>query len=174
MQAGNITASCWLDRKLVTVMCTGVDPTKESIVQRTQKDGTRRSVSCPAAFDLYNKFMGGVDRGDQLRGYCHGRMKCRKFYKYIANFLLDTAITNAFILYRLTHPGSKCKSKKFRRILAKQLVGDYCSRRRAGYHQATAPSALPPKTSQHNRTKAWQMFTMPGEKETGGYTMVLL
>ena len=31
--------------------------------------------------NLYNRFMGGVDMADQLRGYYHVRMKCRKFYK---------------------------------------------------------------------------------------------
>ena len=42
--------------------------------------------------------MGGVDRGDQLRGYYSCRSKSRKFYKYIFYFLLDTTITNAYIL----------------------------------------------------------------------------
>ena len=41
--------------------------------------------------------MGGVDVGD----IC---MKCWKLYKYVANFLLDTAITNAFVPYKMTHP----------------------------------------------------------------------
>ena len=39
----------------------------------------------------YNTFMGGVDRGDQVRGYYSCRTKCRKFYKYTFHFLLDVA-----------------------------------------------------------------------------------
>ena len=49
---------------------------------------------------LYNKFMGGVDHNDQLRGYYNVRMKCRKFYKYIFWFLFDVAVTNSYILFR--------------------------------------------------------------------------
>ena len=45
----------------------------------------------------YKKFMGGVDRGNQLRGYYSCRTKSRKFYKYIFTFLLDVAITNSFL-----------------------------------------------------------------------------
>ena len=80
VQSHNVVASCWLDRKTVTVMSTGYDPAKIDTVLRTQKDGTRIPVPCPTACAEYNKYMGGVDHGDQLRGYYHVRMKCRKFY----------------------------------------------------------------------------------------------
>ncbi len=114
------------------MMCSGCDPTQTSSVLRGQQDGSRAPVPCPSAFSVYNQFMGGVDLGDQLRGYYHVRMKCRKFYQYVAKFLLDVAITNAYILYGLNHPGSKVTTLKFRDVLAKEIIGDYCTRRRAG------------------------------------------
>ena len=46
--------------------------------------------------------MGGVDRGDQLRGYYHVRLKCVKNYKYIFWFLFEVAVTNAYILTHYT------------------------------------------------------------------------
>lgn len=39
-QAGNACASAWLDRKIVTVMYIGVDPTEQGTVLRRLKDGT--------------------------------------------------------------------------------------------------------------------------------------
>ena len=69
--------------------------------------------------------MGGVDRGDQLRS-C--RTKSRKFYKYIFYFLLDVAITNAFVLYK--DYAADPKHRTIRVQLA--VIGDYCSRRNAG------------------------------------------
>ena len=72
--------------------------------------------------------MGGDDRGDQLRGYYATKIKCRKFYKYIVNFLVGVAITNSFILNCLGHPGSNLSLKKFQELAAIQLIGDYCSR----------------------------------------------
>ena len=79
-------------------------------------------------------FMGGVDRGDQVHGYYSCRTKCRKFYKYIFHFLLDVAITNAFILQKhYCRADSPHKTiLEFCLKLAKKLIGDYCSRRRPG------------------------------------------
>ena len=132
VQSGNVTASAWMDRKMVMVMCTGCDPTTPTTVLRGQKDGTRRPVTCPAASAIYNRYMGGVDLGDQLRGYYHMRMKCRKFYQYVAKFVLDVAITNAFILYKNAHPTTKVNVLTFRHVLSEELIGDYCSKRRPG------------------------------------------
>ena len=57
--------------------------------------------------------MGGVDRGDQLRGYYCCRTKSRKFYKYIFYFLLDVAITNAFILMKKHTKAPRWPSRTF-------------------------------------------------------------
>ena len=42
-------------------------------------------ISCPENVNLYNRFMGGVDMADQLRGYYHVRMKCRKVLQVVKN-----------------------------------------------------------------------------------------
>ena len=47
-------------------------------------------------------------------------MKCRKFYKYIANFLFDVSITNSFILHNISHGDKKMKSVRF---IAMELIG---------------------------------------------------
>ena len=88
-------------------------------------------VQCPENIIHYNKYMGGVDRGDQLRGYYSCRTKSRNFYKYIFHFLFDVAITNTYILYKNFHPHSSkglLTIKDFRIQLAKELIGTYCSR----------------------------------------------
>ena len=133
VQAGEVTASAWMDRKMVTVMSTNSQPSAAGTVLRKQKDGTHIHVPCPESIISYNKFMGGVDRGDQLRGYYSCRSKRRKFYKYIFFFLLDVAITNAYILTSHYSPSHSFKNiKSFRLQLAKELIGEYCSRRRRG------------------------------------------
>ena len=85
MQKGPVVGSAWKDNKILTVLWTTSQPAATGTVLRRQQDGTRVSVT----------FMGGVDRGDQLRGYYLCRTKSRKFYKYIFYFLFDVAITNA-------------------------------------------------------------------------------
>ena len=131
LQQGKVVASAWLERKVVTVMSTNTQPVFIGTVHRRQKDGSRQEVPCPEAIIHYNKYMGGVDRGDQLRGYYRCRVKSRKFYKYIFYFLLDVAITNAYVLYNGWSPrpqAVKC-IKMYRMKLAHELMG---TRRRAG------------------------------------------
>ena len=124
----------------MTVVATNSDPTVEEQVSRKQCDGSSLSVSCPQSIVLYNNNMGGVDNNNQLRGYYHVRLKCRKFYKCIFGFLFDVAIVNNFILCKhFTHLGIK-DQKTFRTQLAKSLIGSYCSRMHPGQpSQATPP-----------------------------------
>ena len=133
VQKGKVSASAWMDRKVVMVMSSNCQPTGVGTVLRRLQDGSRVSVPCPESIISYNKFMGGVDRGDQLRGYYSCRTKSRKFYKYIFTFLLDVAITNSFLLMKHYCPSCPFTNiKSFRLQLAKELIGEYCSRRRRG------------------------------------------
>ena len=95
--------------------------------------------------------MAGVDKGDQLRRYYRLGLKFMKNYKYIFFFLLDTAITNAYILYsNFTPTSKKLKQKEFRLQLAQQLIGDYCGRMRIGRPcLSTAPHPQPLHCSTH-------------------------
>ena len=132
LQSGNVCATAWMDRRVVMAMSTGCDPLAVGSVQRREKDGSRVPVRCPESIILYNQYMGGVDRGDQKRGYYHCRTKSHKFYKYIFKFLLDVSITNTYILQCDSGTSSFSNIKEFRIELGKMLIGDYSSRRRPG------------------------------------------
>ena len=116
------------------MLSTNCQPQESGTVTRKLRDGT--SVTCPAPVIAYNKFMGGVDRNEQLRQYYHVRLRGRKYYKYIFWFILDVSISNSYILFsNYTNDNSprrlKCL-KEFRLQLAKELIADYCSRKRPG------------------------------------------
>lgn len=135
-QTGNMVATAWMDTKVVTAVSTQYNPQETVYVDRKKKNGTIIQVSCPKTIQQYNTYMGGVDKGDQLRNYFKVRLKCRKYYKYIFWFLFDTAVTNAYIMSKYV-PASiekRCTEnlKSFRVALAKQLIGNYMSRKRAG------------------------------------------
>ena len=51
------------------MMATGYTGSEIDTVVRRRKDGSRKEVPCPIACVQYNNYMGGVDLGDQLRGY---------------------------------------------------------------------------------------------------------
>ena len=100
-------------------------------VQLKQKDGTRVEIDCPAAIISYSKFMAGVNRGDPLWQYYHVRLKSSKMYTYIFWFMFDVANTNSFILYPhfWPHINKPHDIKSFQLELAKNLIGDYNSRK---------------------------------------------
>ena len=140
-QQGNLTVSVWQDSRPVVTIATNADPTTTTSVARKNRDGTTNSYTCPHSIAAYNHYMGGVDRNDQLRGYYHVRLKCRKFYKYIFWFLFDLSITNAYILYH-SHPDNHRKRLiDFRTTLATELIGSYSSRKRPGRSSISRPLA---------------------------------
>ena len=101
-------------------------------VSHKHKDGSSHTYPCPPAIAEYNRKMGGVDYNNQLRGYYHVRLKCRKYYKYIFWFMFDLIVTNCFILCRDFTDLPYKSVKEFRVALAKELIGSYGSRKRPG------------------------------------------
>ena len=109
-------------------------PTAMGTVLRRQQDGSWIPVTCPKSIISYNHHMGGVDHGDQLRGYYSHRTKSRKLYKYnIFTFFLDVATANSFIVTKHYSPSCPFANiKSFRLQLAKELIVEYCRRGRGG------------------------------------------
>ena len=157
-QKGNLVATSWQDKKQVTVLSTNCQPTGSTTVMRRQKDGQKESVPCPPNVVAYNKYMGGVDKCDQLRGYYRVRVKSKKCYKYIFWFLFDCSIVNSFTLVKhyspITDSSRHTVIKTFRQKLAMQLIGEYNSRQRyslpapiqAACHDSTVPPAKRQRT----------------------------
>ena len=125
----------WRDRKLVYMMSTNSHPQGDTTVRRKDRDGTVQQVPCPPSVVTYNQFMGGVNKGDQLRKYYRVRCKTVKFYRYVFWFLFDSSVLNAFILVKNYRPATDAPLrqetfKNFRVPLALGLIGDYHSRQR--------------------------------------------
>ena len=49
VQADKVSASAWMDRKVVMVMSANCQPSDSGTVQRKQKDGNSVEVPCPAS-----------------------------------------------------------------------------------------------------------------------------
>ena len=141
VQNGNLTDMLWRDNRVVTLLSTNAQPLSHSTVQHRQHDGSRRDVPCPEAMVLYNRYMGGIDRNNWLRQYYHFRLKSRKFYGYIFWFLFEVCLANAHILHQHYSGSAKLTLKEFRLEVARGLIGDYNSRKRAGRHSIT-PTVL--------------------------------
>ena len=142
VQKDGVMALLWRDNRVVTVLASNAQPDEQSTVQRREHDGSRTEVGCPVAMALYNRYMGGVDKNDQMRQYYHVRMKSRKFYRYIFWFLFEVSFINSHILHSNYSGAVKKPLKEYRLHVARGLIGDYNSRKRAG--RASLPPAVLP------------------------------
>lgn len=128
---GNVGFAVWKDTKPVTVVSTAFHPNLKKTCNRTQKDGSKKSIKCPVLITEYTALMGGVDRFDQQRGQYNVGRKSRKWWKRIFYFLVDVAITNAHILHKNnTRVHNRMKQKDFRLALARELVDNTTYRKR--------------------------------------------
>lgn len=103
----------WKDKRIVTLVNNITDPEAVSTVLRRNKDGTRSSVSCPESVQRYNSYMGGVDMFDARRKTYSCSCKSRKWWLRLFYFLLDAAVTNAYILYKESNHTPALTMKEF-------------------------------------------------------------
>ena len=66
----NLTVCAWQDTKAVTACSTFCPRAPQDTVERKMKNGERKTFPCLNTITSY-KFMGGVDKNDQLRQYYH-------------------------------------------------------------------------------------------------------
>ncbi|CAK1592483.1 unnamed protein product [Parnassius mnemosyne] len=161
----NVGFIIWKDNKLVSILSTAFHPKQKTSCERTQNDGSKKSFPCPLTIIEYTKRMGGVDRFDQKRTpYAVGR-KSSKWWKRIFYFLIDAAITNAYILYASNIRNHTVLSQKeFRLTLSRELVANATFRKRPF---ATMPKFASKKSksvqSEESESRQKKLFGVPRE-----------
>lgn len=102
MQHDGITACAWKDKNIVYFLTSGCQPSGNDTVQRRRNYGALENISAPPGVGEYNKYMGSVDYANQKRNDYGIPVKSRRWYSYLAFFLFETAVVNAFILRNRT------------------------------------------------------------------------
>ena len=129
LQRNSVTACAWQDKKKVNFLTTNCQPTGTDTVQRRKRDGTQETLNAPPCVVAY-KYMGGVDYEDQKRNEYHIPIKSRRWYRYLAFFLLETAMVNAYILRQLSPNHRAISQLDFRLEVIDELLGNYSCRKR--------------------------------------------
>ena len=96
-RSGELLAIKFKDKKDVCMLTTLHD---ETLVDRPDRRHRNQRQTKPACTDDYNKFMGGVDRADQLIKPYEIPRKSLKWYKKLAMHFLQLATLNSFLLYK--------------------------------------------------------------------------
>ena len=133
----NMAVVQWHDKRVVSLLSTLHSDTPVQIERRSRHvPGGREVVEKPEAIIEYNKFMGGVDHGDQLLSYYGFPHRTVKWWRREFFFLFDAAIVNSYTMYCTINTRHR-SHEQFRITLAKQLL-----------NAASQPCSLP-ATSSH-------------------------
>ena len=114
----------WQDKRLITMLTT-IHENKMVNKKRRSRFGSshEEDITKPLCIEDYNKHMGGVDKSDQLLSYYGFIHKTIKWSNRAAFHLLDLAIVNSYILYKLSHQDKNHKSHAdFRLDIATNLL----------------------------------------------------
>ncbi|XP_022824342.1 piggyBac transposable element-derived protein 3-like, partial [Spodoptera litura] len=108
----NSTLVRYNDNNIVTIASTesGVQPIGK--VKRWTNN-KRIDVDQPHCYQLYNKYMGGVDRLDQNVGKYRIGIRLKRWYWQMMMFPINVCVNNAYQLYRLSPAGQAKDSHDF-------------------------------------------------------------
>ena len=84
----------------------------------------------PIVLKDYNKWMRGVDKSNQYLSYYNSEHKSVKWWKPIFNSLLETCLTNSYILYKCKHPNSSITQLNFREKLLMETSQEFFANKR--------------------------------------------
>ena len=159
--SGPLLACVWVDKRVIYFLTTMHRALPLETVERTASDGSKVDRACPACLPDYQKFMRGVDRGDQLEGYYSSGRRSVKWWKRVFTYMIEASILNAYIIdaYRPLPPGycsgpppplphHQRDSLHFRLALPSELVGSYSGRHRVGRPSVT-PSLRRDRSTPH-------------------------
>jgi hypothetical protein len=98
----------------------------------------------PVLVDMYNLFMGGVDIADQRRSYWPTQLRVSRNWLPLFFWYLETAIVNAFILYRIvniTTAGEQAKNLLTYREFIEKLYQELIAQGSPSIRQSHTPNA---------------------------------
>lgn len=116
-----IAAIKWKDKKDVVMLTTMHDLNFAETGKRSRYTG-EKSLK-PTAVADYNKYMGGVDVGDQMLSKFHTIRRCKKAYKKIFFYFIDMMLLNSYIIFK--------NNKKdrafhvFKQLLSEEIIDKY-------------------------------------------------
>ena len=113
----------WKDNKAVGIASNFDTFLPEVSVQPWSSESKSRiPIVQPYVIQTYNKHMGGVDHHDWVLQRHSISIRRKKWYWSIFTTILDMAVVNNFVLYRLIHGSNSISIKEFRRAIATTYV----------------------------------------------------
>lgn len=117
----------WKDNKVVTIASNFEDNTISTTKRWCKDTKSKQNLPQPKIISNYNKYMGGVDKVDGLVAAYRSRMRQRKWYWPIFQYLFDVSVVNGWLLMKKLKPEDpNCSNLlTFRRYIAISLLEKY-------------------------------------------------
>uniref|UniRef100_A0A803JPT4 PiggyBac transposable element-derived protein domain-containing protein n=2 Tax=Xenopus tropicalis TaxID=8364 RepID=A0A803JPT4_XENTR len=90
-------------------MLTTIHDESVTVVQRVGRPPKTKPLCCRE----YSRYMGGVDRTDQLQHYYNATRKTKAWYKKVGIYLIQMALRNSYVVYKAAVPGRKLSYYKY-------------------------------------------------------------
>ncbi|GFN74794.1 PiggyBac transposable element-derived protein 4 [Plakobranchus ocellatus] len=116
---GKLNLLRFFDKREVNVLTTAHD--NKIVTTGKTNPVTSEAIVKLEAVHMYNKFMGAVDRSDQMVSYNAFKRRTLKWWKKAFSHMLMLGVLNAYILHKMKTGGSMTH-RIFRREVAKQLA----------------------------------------------------
>ena len=126
VHCGQLTLMKMLDRKVFSILTTA--HSTQNVETGKINPVTHLATTTPECVHEYNKYMGAVDRSDQMVGYNCFQRRTLKWWKKCIFHMLNLCVVNAYILYKEWHEANVPQSSKpvphrtFRRELVVQMI----------------------------------------------------
>ena len=128
-------ALAWFDRKRVNILSTiHRDPDMKDVPCKKTGEWTKK----PQVILDYNLGKTGVDVSDQMTTYYQTRRKCVKWYQTLFWHLVDTAVVNAFLVWKIL--GGQERANRSQLQFRKDLIRDWFG---MGSTDSTSPLKRP-------------------------------
>ena len=105
-----VLVTAWRDKKIVRSVSTMHTNTMVRVEERKKGQSHKEVIMKPESVHMYNQFMNGVDKLDQMIGYYPFTRKTMKWYKKYTLYLFSITLFNSHILYKAaTRQGKSLK-----------------------------------------------------------------
>ena len=92
----------WFDNRRVVLTISnfaGKDPVSNAN-RYGRKNKKNIQIPSPASIEIYNKFMGGLDKADMFLSLYRTKLRTRKWYHRIAIHLIQLGLINSYVIYK--------------------------------------------------------------------------
>ena len=147
MSKEGFLAAFWADVGYVKLMSNFHSPEQGQVLRRVSGQADKQERGAPTVGVEYNSFMGGTDLVDFIRGLYTTHRRGKKWWRCLYYWLLDSAMYNAFVLYRwcwaFKNEGGKCtmKYKNFVLHVCKHLLAPATTTPTATFSTNNTPTA---------------------------------